>query len=84
MFLATGKGCHPKLPSVELTRGLTIRLLLLKKDGGKSFDETACFFRQLFPGAEICHLRYILTKTRMSNNLKMTQAGNLLQKRLFT
>ena len=63
MFLATGKGRRPKLPSVKLTRGLAIRLLLLKKDGGKSYDETACFFGQLFPDAEIGQLRYILSKT---------------------
>jgi len=67
VFLATGKGRRPNLPTVDINNRLLLQLLLLKEEGDKSFDDTAEFLRQFvsLPFRDTvlsCRLRYLLVQ----------------------
>lgn len=46
-----------------MSNGLLVQLLILKHEGGKTFDETAVFLNRLFPDAKMSRLRYLLVRT---------------------
>lgn len=62
VFLASGKGRRPNLPSVQLTNKLLMQILRLKDEGEKSFDQAAAFLCKLLPESDttFARLRYKL------------------------
>ena len=59
------------MPVVEISNHLLIQLLVLKQEGGKTFDETASFLSQLIPDAELSRLQYLLIKAE--ENVQLLQ-----------
>ena len=64
VFLATGKGRRPKLPTLDLTDRLIVQVLRLAEEGAKTFDEAAYFLNKLFPAIAFARLRYLLVSTK--------------------
>ena len=74
VFLARGKGRRSNLPAVEPNNALLLQLILLKREGNKSFDATASFLLRLLPECDLGHLRSLLV--HVEENLRKVQESD--------